>query len=156
MGPHEGHAVTNRRLALAMACVLVAAHAAPAGSDEAQDQFRAGQRWSYHTRPQEPDSTLVVGRVENHPKLGSVVHVSVFGLHMKDPQAPNGAGEVVAHLPLSIEALRDSVIAQVGEGEPAADFERGYATWRVARGGVFKTSVRDAVQQLEDELAKGR
>jgi len=138
-------------IAFALGERVAAGESQPADAD-----FQVGQRWSYRTRPQEPESTLIIGRVENDPKLGSVIHVSVIGLRLKNPRAEGGFGNVAAHLPISPKALRDSVIARVGDAVPDADFERGYAMWRDAGGGVFTVSVREAVQFVEDTLASGK
>ncbi|MGH9896886.1 MAG: hypothetical protein ACREA0_33785, partial [bacterium] len=136
LGGTENIELRARLIAVLLAFVL-GDRGAVAESQTVDADFQAGQRWSYKTRPQEPESTLIIGRVENDPKLGSVVHVSVIGLRLKNPRAEGGFGDVAAHLPISPKALRDSVIARVGDGAPAADFERGYAMWREARGGVF-------------------
>jgi hypothetical protein len=43
-----------------------------------------GQIWTYKTRPAEADSHLTILKRETHPKLGTIVHISVDGLRMKN------------------------------------------------------------------------
>jgi hypothetical protein len=138
----------------ALAAVAVGL-ASPAGA-ESTEAFAVGQRWHYQTRPQEPESTLVVGKVESSPELGDVVHVSVFGLAIVSPQAPGGVTREIQHMPFAASALRGSVTRRAGIGAAPARFEGGYAQWRAAvdagKGGVYTLSVRDAVQTVEDAI----
>src|SRR5215471_4560886 len=69
--------------------------------------FAAGQHWSYETRPEDPNSTLIVGRVEELPGHGTVVHVAVIDVNLHTPSG--SVGHVLAHLPFSADALRKSV-----------------------------------------------
>ena len=108
--------------------LLVAAE--PSGPIE----FKAGQHWSYDTRPQDPESTLVIGRVEDLPKLGTVVHISVVDVNIAQPGSID-----VGHAP----------------AKPAAQFEDGYKAWLEAKGGVFTISVREGVEFVEQTLKRG-
>ena len=123
---------------------------------EAQGAFAPGQVWTYQTRVGEEQSTLTIVRVETLPKLGMVVHVSLNGLRVKNPQAPGGRSATIGHLPFSAEAVQKSVVRKVRDGAPLPSFEEGYREWRRAvdggRGGVFTTSVAEAVTYVEKTL----
>ena len=45
------------------------------------DQFTVGDVWLYKTRSTEPDSRVIVGRIENIEKIGTVVHLKLVGLN---------------------------------------------------------------------------
>jgi hypothetical protein len=116
-------------------------------------EFKVGQRWSYQTRPEDPKSTIVIGKIEDLPELGRAVHISVLEVNIKNPRAPGGVTHVVHHMPISEAALRGSVIREAGVGTPAPQFEGGYQTWRAAmekgEAGIFSVSVREAVGNFE-------
>jgi hypothetical protein len=118
--------------------------------------FEPGERWSYHTRPEDPDSTLIIGRVEEFPNLGTVIHISVVDVNIRSPRAPGGLTHVVHHMPISPEALRASVIQRSGTGSPSPQFADGYQIWRTAvedgKGGAFSISVREAVEGFESVI----
>jgi hypothetical protein len=115
--------------------------------------FEVGQRWSYDTRPEDPGSTLVIGKIEDLPKLGVVVHISIFDLNIKNSRAPSGFTHVLGHMPMGADALRTSVTSLAGSGEPAEQFDEGYAMWKEASGGAFSIAVRDAVAHVESTIA---
>ena len=67
-------------------CVLGLKSAAQASDVPLHD----GDCWSYHTRPGEEESFIVIRKIEHLPKAGEVVHVSIFGLHVKNPHTAGG------------------------------------------------------------------
>jgi hypothetical protein len=132
------------------------AEAQDASWDEGASRFKAGQVWSYKTREGERDSTVVVLKIQDYPKLGRVVHVSVLGLKMKKP---NRAGEFIPtinHMPLSEEAFAASVEKLLKEKAELPDYESGYSLWReefdAKRAGVHTSTIAEAVQFTEEML----
>lgn len=115
-----------------------------------------GQRWSYETRPGEGESTLVIGRLENHPTFGEIAHISIFGLSLQTPQRPDGVSHTLGHIPISVESLRSSLLELVGSGAPDENFEQGYAIWsevvQNGEGGVFSIPVREVISYVEETL----
>jgi hypothetical protein len=112
--------------------------------------FAAGQHWSYATRPEDPDSTLIVGRVEELPGLGKVVHVAVIDVNL---HLPSGYfGHVLAYLPFSEDALRKSVNTQLPPATLPAQFEDGYAVWSRAKSAVYTITVREVVEAAQKTL----
>ena len=119
-------------------------------SPEQKPAFAAGQHWSYDTRAEDSGSTLIIGRVDELARHGTVVHISVIDLNLR---GPNGAfGHVVAHLPISAEALRKSVKQEVPPVPLPDDFAGGYDTWRGAKGGVYTITVREVIETIERTL----
>jgi hypothetical protein len=126
--------------------------------DYAGSTFQPGQVWRYHARPGEEGSTLTVFKVETHPELGTIVHVSVGGVRVRSPLAPNGYAGEIGHLPFAEAAVLGSVTDRVQDGAPTDAGEEGYRQWRRAfeagKGGVFTTSVAEAVGFIEQAISQ--
>jgi len=127
--------------------------AVAATSPAAPPPFVAGQVWRYDHRPGEEGSTVHVIRVESEPRSGTVVHVSVHGLRLRNPMAPGGTSDRIGHMPFAEDALRRSVRDLVGERDADAAAQEGYDAWRGAfeRGeaGVFTVTLAEAVGMME-------
>ncbi|HXX48237.1 MAG TPA: hypothetical protein VEN47_08420 [Myxococcota bacterium] len=112
--------------------------------------FAPGQHWSYATRPEDPQSTLIVGRVEEIPRLGTVVHVAIIDVNLHLPSG--SVGHLLPHAPFSADALRRSVDKQLPAAPLPERFEDGYAMWRREKGGVYTITVREAVDVLQKTI----
>src|SRR5688572_1656755 len=114
--------------------------------------FEAGQVWTYRTRPGEESSRVIVCLVESHPEIGEVVHVSVTRVNLKNPQAPGGSSDRIAHMPFEQNALRHSVLAIESSGSALPPFEDGYEEWREAKGGAWTMPLSEAISAMEGIL----
>ena len=118
--------------------------------------YKAGQKWSYRTRPGEENSYLIIVKVENDPKLGTIVHIALNGLKMKNRHSANGFSESANHLPFSKEAIDKSLSKLLKESVDLPAFEEGYQVWREAfeakRAGIYTISVSEAVSVMEATL----
>ena len=47
-----------------------------------ESRYKIGQVWGYWTRPHEKNSTFTVVKVEKHPVLGNIIHISLRGLKL--------------------------------------------------------------------------
>jgi hypothetical protein len=112
-----------------------------------KDDFEPGQVWTFRLDKSEPASTLTVLKVESLPKHGKVVHISVSAIRV-----PEGVTSI-QHLPMSQDAIERSVLTLVRTERSPPDLA-GYDTWARAQGGVFKTSVEDALRVIRDNLAQ--
>ncbi len=125
-------------------------------SDAHALEFKAGQVWSYHTRPNELRSTLLIDKVESDAKLGPIYHISVTGVKVKNPRAPDGATQELPHFPVSRKTLEDSVVKLVGNAAPNPKYLEGYATWKQAfdagNAGIFTIPVAEIVDFIEKTL----
>lgn len=118
-------------------------------------RFEPGQAWHYHARPHETDSLAIVGRVEELPGLGVVVHAKLVGLSIKNPAAPGGVSAQVGHVPLLERSFSASVTELVRTDADLSDFEEGYATWRADSGeepGAFSESLAEVVGFIESTI----
>ncbi|TSA85877.1 hypothetical protein FNU79_08830 [Deinococcus detaillensis] len=119
--------------------------------------FEAGQRWHYHTREGEEQSTLGILRREvNNGR--ALLHIRIEGIILPNPRAENGIQTVLGHTPISAEALEKSVTFRAEQAFVPDDFS-GYETWREAfirqEAGVFTISVKEILDVVEQGLAAG-
>ncbi|ADV66538.1 hypothetical protein [Deinococcus maricopensis] len=123
-------------------------------------RFQAGQVWAYRARPQDRGATLTVLRVDVHPRLGTLVHIRLDGLNLRNPYTPGGVQTDVPFLPLSARALESSVTFNLRDDAPTGDFQNVYDEWRAAfddgDAGVWSLPVRDIVDALEDAIRGAR
>jgi hypothetical protein len=133
-------------------CVLGLTSAAQAGDVPLHE----GDCWSYHTRPGEEASFLVIRKIEHLPKAGEVVHVSIFRLHIKNPHTAGGFSGELPHMPISAASLRQSLTEKLSRRAPECDWQTGYKTWRDAKVGAFTESVSECVKFTEDALNHGQ
>ena len=119
-------------------------------------EFEVGQVWHYRTRTVEPESTLVIGRIEPGSR-GNTIHLSVRDLRIANPNAAGGIAETIAHLALDEESLSRSVTELTGRGTPDEQFESGYAEWLEGTEGegAFSITVAEAVATVEALLSGG-
>ena len=119
-------------------------------------KYKTGQVWAYHTRRYESASTIIVVKTEVDDKLGSIIHIYVQGVRMKNPQDKLGLSSVVSHLPCSEEAINDSATHVVRETALLPDFEEGYQEWRKAfeggQAGVWGIPVAEIIDAMESVL----
>jgi len=121
--------------------------------DALAQEFKEGQVWSYRTRPNEQGSTLLINKVESDAKLGSIFHISVSGVKVKNRRAPGGVTQELPHFPVSKKTLEDSVLKLVGTAAPNPGYREGYATWKQAfhagNASIFTISVAEIVGFIE-------
>jgi len=147
--PLAGRYVYGMKLFYVLFLLLIGSNIAMA------KDFKQGQIWKYNTRSIEPDSRLVVVQVDdiNGEKI---VHISVNGLRLKNPQSDTGYGEEISHMPISPEALSKSVIELDGLADELPDYKEGYGIWREAydsgKAGVFSITVKESVGFMEDTV----
>ena len=130
------------------------------GTGDAMQPLAAGQVWTYHTRPGEEASRIIICRVEAHPKLGQIVHIHVSGVRLKNKHAPGGSSDQIGHMPYSGEALRKSLTKLESSGAALPAYEGGYQEWRGAfdqgEAGVWTLAVAEAIAAMESALASSR
>lgn len=124
--------------------------------DTTESHYQVGQTWYYRTRPGDEGSTFTVLKVETHPELGVIVHITVQGIRIKNPQVPNGFSGGISHMPFAEEAIDNSVLNMVSEANPLPDYQEGYEEWRTAfengSAGIFSITVAEAVDVMENAL----
>ncbi len=121
-----------------------------------RSKYRVGQVWSYKTRPQEIGSTLTIVQIEAGGKLGNIVHISVQGLEMENPQVASGRTSEFQHLPMAEEAIDNSVVKMLNENANLPNYPEGYKEWRQAfdahRAGIFTITVAECIDIAEKAI----
>ena len=117
------------------------------------EDYAVGQIWTYKTRPQEPNSTLMILRIDNTSKLGPVIFIGLKELRVKHP-----TGKVfpsMSALPFTKEALDKSVVKLVGTADKLMPSNLGYMKWKEAQASgktppTYVKPVADVVNGLEN------
>jgi hypothetical protein len=91
----------------------------------------------------------LINKVESDAKLGSIFHISVSGVKVKNRHAPSGVTQDLPHFPVSKKTLEDSVLSLLGIATPNPEYREGYITWKQAfdagNAGIFTISVAEIV-----------
>jgi hypothetical protein len=126
--------------------------------DTTHQRFVVGQQWRYTTRPQEPNSTLTILKIETHPKLDTIVHIAVSDVVIPSPGSDTPR-ESIGHMPIDASILESSVTQLAQQSVPLPDFAEGYQVWREAfdqgKAGVFSRPVSECVGFMEETLNQG-
>jgi hypothetical protein len=125
--------------------------------ENAVQTFDVGQIWVYRARPGEPESRVLICRVESDDKLGRIVHIQVNGLRLKNKHAAGGYSDNIAHMPYSEDALKRCVtVVDSRTASLPASFEEGYKEWRQAfdegKAGVWTLPLDEAISTMEEAM----
>jgi len=136
------------KTALALALLTGSACALAKANDYAE-----GQIWEYKTRPQDPGSLLKIQKISTDPTRVEnrvIYHLSIIGVHLND----RTTSRTISHVPVSREALDDSVtrLSPIRPIFPAAT--DGIAEWRKANGGVFTVPIAQIIDIVENTMSK--
>jgi hypothetical protein len=135
-----------------MALITVISHATLAATPE----FEEGQVWAYKTRAGEEESRLLINKIEDHPKLGHIYHISVLNVSIK--AGPGMSTNQLPHLPVSQQTLELSCTQLVAHSPPSSMYLPGYQMWKQAfdagHAGIYTISVAEIVDLTEKMLRK--
>jgi len=126
----------------------------PAPQASKDDKYVAGQIWSYKTRPEESASTITILRVESLEKLGTVVHVRINDVHLKNCQGTSELN-MIAHAPFARDAIDRSVSRRLKSESELPNFKEGYEAWRSACGGAYTISIAEMLDVVEKTYQTG-
>jgi hypothetical protein len=121
-------------------------------------KYHVGDLWEYETRRREEHSRFVVVRVENSPKIGTIVHIGVDNLIWKTCQG-DAFSQHVPHMPFARQAIDESAIRRVASNSQRPDYKEGHEEWRQAflegHAGVYSIPVKYAVAVAEETWRTG-
>jgi hypothetical protein len=130
----------------------------PVLKDSTHPVFKVGQRWHYAARPQEPNSTVIILKIETDPNGIYIIHIAVEDVVISRSDV-NKPSTRIGHLPVSDDVLESSVTSIVEESVTLPDFQQGYQLWREAfdkgESGVFSLPVSECVESTEKALNTG-
>ena len=114
-----------------------------------------GQRWRYRTRPGEDSSTLEIHRIGSRQGR-RVIHISVHGVHLKNPRGAAGYSTEVPFITIEEGALRRSLTKRVGTSLPSSpDFEQGFGDWlNQGKPSAWSIPVDSILTKIEDSLSR--
>jgi hypothetical protein len=136
------------RVAFAFLCLMYAA-ALPA----APNTYAEGQVWEYRTRPSDKDSLLKIQKIDVDPtrtESRTIYHISIIGVRLNEP----GVRREIAHVPVSREALDDSVTREIPGRPRFPDAREGITEWRRVKGGVFSLPIARIIDVVEKTMQK--
>jgi hypothetical protein len=134
------------RVALVFACLMMGG-----GVQAAPNVYAAGQVWEYRTRPADAGSLLKIQRIDTNPRRTehrTIYHISIIGVRLNDP----AVRREISHVPVSREALDDSVTSLVAPSTPFPDARDGIAEWQRANGGVFTIPIARIIDVVEQTM----
>lgn len=128
------------------------------GCFDCTHEYAVGQVWTYHVRPGDEGSTLQINRMDQDPKLGTIFHISVFGVHISGSHLTSSIASELAHLPVSKQTLDASVKALSSGPHRQVAYEEGYSVWRQAfdsgHAGVYTITIAEIISIAEKAIAK--
>ena len=118
-------------------------------------KYKIGQVWNYKTRDNEEGSRIFIVRADPNEKLGTIYHIYIDGLKVKNPHIDSGIQDDLPHSPVSEKTLDESVTTLAIENSTdLPDVSEGYQTWKEAfdkgEGGVFTIPANQIIQYIED------
>jgi hypothetical protein len=123
-------------------------------------KYKVGQEWNYKTRKGEENSTLKILKIEEYPTHGKVIHLSISGLKVINPDSKEGIAEEFSHIPISEKALDESVTELKNEKVKLPNKIDGYDYWKKefdqGIAGVFSISVSEIVDLMEESIITGK
>lgn len=119
-------------------------------------KYKVGQEWNYKTRKGEESSTLKILKIEEYPKHGKVIHISIGGLKVENRDIEKGYANEFTHIPISEKALNESVTKLKNEKVKLPSKIDGYDYWKEefdqGIAGVFSISVSEIVDLMEESI----
>jgi hypothetical protein len=133
-----------------LACCLMLSAAGGAIAEN----YEVGQVWTYKTRPQEPDSTLMILRIDNTSKLGQVVFIGLKEVRILHPNG--NTIRSLSPLPFTKDALDKSVTKLVDKTDKVLTSNFGYLKWKeVQLAGKTPPTYDRPVAEIVGRLENG-
>jgi hypothetical protein len=121
------------------------------GLQAAPNVYAAGQVWEYRTRTADTGSLLKIQQVDVDPRRAehrTIYHISIINVRLNDPTVRRE----ISHVPVSREALDDSVTRLSSSRLPFPDARDGITEWRRSNGGVFTIPIARIIDVVEKTM----
>jgi hypothetical protein len=114
--------------------------------------IKEGQIWSYKTRRNEEDSTLIVLKFEELNGV-AIVHIKLEGLKLK-AKSKKDIILSIDHLPISLKSFENSVISL--KGTCKTGLNDGYFYWRhkfeSGESGIWSIEIAEIISLTENSM----
>ena len=121
-------------------------------------RYQPGQLWTYHTRPGEESSRVIILKVDRDEKLGHIIHIRIEGVLFEKAQTSDLQAGVISHMPFSEEAVDKSMIDLISSDREVPDYHDGYQIWtRASEEGkvsVYTSPIADQIDEMEKSLVQ--
>ena len=116
-------------------------------------RFTPGQRWSYHTRPLDKDSTLTITKIDYVPDIGFVVHIEVDHVDFDDiPGDRPHNNHRREYFAIRRDSLDASALEILGISQVVGPPLFNYHLWQANCAGLtYGTTVADTLKTLNDQ-----
>ncbi len=117
------------------------------------NDYVQGQVWEYKARAADRGSLLKIQKIDTDPRRAehrTIYHISIIGVRLNDP----AVRREISHVPVSREALDDSVTRLSRTPVAFPDAAEGIAEWKRAKGGVFTIPIAGIVDVVEQTMSK--
>jgi hypothetical protein len=115
--------------------------------------YRQGQVWKYKTRKGEENSLLYIVRIDSVEDFGSIYHIYLDGLRIRNIHLEGGYQSILQHSPVDKATLDASVTELVSDCGDIPDISASYAAWRepfdAGEAGVFNIPVDMIIECIE-------
>lgn len=121
--------------------------------------YAVGQLWRCVGRTPTETPTLLIDRIEQHPKgTGEILHVTIRDIQLRHPGLPGGMLTSMPHVPVIGQSLELSQAELVGEDAPDPAYLAGYTEWKAAfdagHAGSFGIAVAEILDIIERQLSQ--
>lgn len=122
-------------------------------------EFAVGQLWRCAGRSADETPTVFINRIDAHPLgTGSIYHVSLAGVRIRNPSAPHQPIDALPHIPVIAQTFERSQATYVGTQPTNPAYLTGYAQWKrdfdAGKAGSFGVSIAEVLEFVEKGLAK--
>ncbi len=122
----------------------------------AVSRYAVGQVWRCRGRTPAETPTLLINRIEPHPKGGEILHATLRDIRVRHPGLGDGLMTSLAHVPVIAQTLELSDAELVGHEAPDPAHLAGYAEWKQAfdagRAGSYGIQVASILDIVERQL----
>ncbi|EFC43043.1 predicted protein [Naegleria gruberi] len=107
-------------------------------------ELKEGQIWSYHHRPQDTSSRLIIYKID-HINGKDIIHITVDGLNF------SGKNIIIYHLPFEREYFEQDITELIGHctEKPANETIEGYKYWKEDSGKAWSKTVAECIEMIE-------
>jgi len=127
----------------------------------ARPEFAVGQTWRCAGRTAAEAPLVLINRIDAHPLgTGDIYHVSISGVRIANPAAPDTPIEALPHIPVIRQTFERSDAVYVGTQVPDPAYLTGYAQWKrefdAGNAGSFGVSIAEVLEFIERSIAARR